>query len=688
MSAALVMIERKVYPVFLFLAIFIVIGENAIAQDQSTRLQNYNSKKAVSNSFTKDTTYILALIRRGAIIKGKKNDSAELLFKVAVARSISISYPEGAAHALLHLSSDAFLYKNDIKAFKKYRQQAYFFIQQSSLRNGKARFLSKYYGDMAYPYQVMGKYDSGALCIHEALNVLDYYKESPHLKVPLYNNLAAFYNQTSQPDKALYYQKKAEQLISKWKNKEGLITIYSNMAMSYLDLGDTAKARLYCNKGIEMTKYYPDSRTLVSLSSLNRTLGQLSLRGLDPKQAIYYFNKALEASEEHYSFMGTARNYSSLAAAYEMLKDYQQQEHYLQKALAATNKKNQSGPVKLEVYTNLAKTYHHLGHFKEAYHYRVLSAQMQDSLLNKEKLAITNKLDIVYRSSEKDRDIIQKQLLLASRHAALRKKNYWIIGISGTSFFLIFLFAGVYRNYRQKQKTQIEKMNSLQKEKEIGNLKAVITGEERERTRLARDLHDGNMVLFSAVKMQLKTLPKHFRELKESSNFQEVTQQLDDAIKELRRAAHNLMPDMLLEGGLAEAVFYFCRTLQQNTGVSFIFQHYGEMPRLQEEFELSIYRIVQELLQNIIKHANASKAIIQLNYTGSTLCITVEDNGIGFVETNLHDHSGMGLKSIRTRTTALNGSIDIRSIKNKGTTVYLEFDIRSVIRSRSSEHQY
>src|SRR5690606_20151980 len=157
----------------------------------------------------------------------------------------------------------------------------------------------------------------------------------------------------------------------------------------------------------------------------------------------------------------------------------------------------------------------------------------------------------------------------------------------------------------------------------------IIAGEEQERSRLARELHDGIMVLFSAIRMKLRQLPKSHRALTTDREFNDLNDELEQAIKELRRTAHNLMPDMLLDGGLAEAVFYFCKSLQQNSPLRINFQLYGNLPRLKEDAELSLYRIIQELVQNIIRHAEANKALVQFNYRDEVLCVTIEDNGKG-----------------------------------------------------------
>jgi signal transduction histidine kinase len=236
-----------------------------------------------------------------------------------------------------------------------------------------------------------------------------------------------------------------------------------------------------------------------------------------------------------------------------------------------------------------------------------------------------------------------------------------------------------YRNSKHRQRLQHAHISNLEKGKEIVTLQHIIAGEEQERSRLARELHDGIMVLFSAIKMKLRQLPRSHSSLSNDEEFTSLNEELEQAIRELRRTAHNLMPDMLLDGGLTEAVFYFCRSLQQNSPLHINFQQYGVLPRLREDAELSIYRIVQELVQNIIRHSRANKALVQFNYRNEILGVTVEDNGRGF-DHRKTNHTGIGLKSIETRLKALSGTMDIRS-NEAGTTIYMEFYLHSIIKS-------
>ncbi|XZF16236.1 sensor histidine kinase [Chitinophagaceae bacterium MMS25-I14] len=283
-------------------------------------------------------------------------------------------------------------------------------------------------------------------------------------------------------------------------------------------------------------------------------------------------------------------------------------------------------------------------------------------------------------AAEKDRQIVQQQLALTRRESKAREKNTWIAAIAICAVFLSVLMVLLYRNSKHKQQLQARQIQTMRQEQEINNLTATIEGEEKERTRLGRELHDGVMVQLSTAIMNVKTLPERYRQLSSSEYvhtdyYRQIIVQMEEVAKELRFAAHNLMPGMLLQSGLAEAIFYFCNAIQKNTGVEFSLQLYGTLPALPKEAELSIYRIMQELVQNIIKHAKASNVIVQLSCPeGSILAITVEDNGTGFNTRGAAATNGMGLSNIESRTKALGGVFDLYSEKGNGTTVHIEFD--------------
>ncbi|HEV7331219.1 MAG TPA: PAS domain-containing sensor histidine kinase [Flavisolibacter sp.] len=207
---------------------------------------------------------------------------------------------------------------------------------------------------------------------------------------------------------------------------------------------------------------------------------------------------------------------------------------------------------------------------------------------------------------------------------------------------------------------------------ELVALKAQMEGEEKERSRIARDLHDSVANLIAAAKMQLSALADSVQEVKARQEFLQSLDLLDNAAMQVRNTSHNLKQEPLLEKGLDGALQRYCQSFC-NSKISVEFVSIGTSRRFPEAFELSIYRICQELIGNAIKHAKATHVLVQLSFHEDHLGLAIEDNGRGF---NLQQETkGTGLKSVQKRVKALNGKMEIQTRLDKGTCIYIGFDL-------------
>ena len=298
---------------------------------------------------------------------------------------------------------------------------------------------------------------------------------------------------------------------------------------------------------------------------------------------------------------------------------------------------------------------------------RKLYETLNDSLVNAETQSNIHKLEIEYQVTEKEKAIALQDLTIAQNNLELQAKNKWIVlGFSSTILILI-IFTLSYILYLNKQKTIKEQLKLVEKEKEVQVLEARIEGEEKERSRLARELHDGVGGIISATKMHLSIARNELG----NSKLDHTVSLLDSAAQEIRSIAHNLDPESLIKHGLRDAVALFCKKVSSER-LNIEYYAMGDLPALKTNFQVSIYRIVQELVNNIIKHSGASGAIVQMSCYENFLTLTVEDNGIGM---RLSGSSGIGLSNLQARVRALNGQIEIASTENSGTTVNLEFEL-------------
>jgi signal transduction histidine kinase len=225
----------------------------------------------------------------------------------------------------------------------------------------------------------------------------------------------------------------------------------------------------------------------------------------------------------------------------------------------------------------------------------------------------------------------------------------------------------------KEQQMQMEQIKFLERQQQVVSLQSMVNGQETERTRIAKDLHDGLGGLFSTVKMYFSTLEHEQQQLKENELFKKSYEMVDTAATEVRRIAHNMMPEVLMKLGLVQALNDLCSSFSASRMLQVSLQVNGMEERLSPSTEIMLYRIVQELLNNIAKHAQATEAIVQFIRDGSRLSVTVEDNGKGFNAAAADGKKQVGLDSVKSRVDYLNGHISIESGSNIGTTVMMDF---------------
>lgn len=232
--------------------------------------------------------------------------------------------------------------------------------------------------------------------------------------------------------------------------------------------------------------------------------------------------------------------------------------------------------------------------------------------------------------------------------------------------YLIFI-AGLFLFIYQYRKRKI----IHESEKQLIAMNSIIQGQEEERSRMAKDLHDGLGGMLSGIKLNLSAmqegiqLPEH-----DTLLFHRSISQLDAAISEMRRIAHNMMPEALLKFGLTEAIQDFCDGINESKLVKMKFTQMGIRDSFDKPQEVVLYRIIQELSNNALKHAKAQSIFIQFIKHEKGFTLTVEDDGCGF--DTLQVKKGAGLQNIYSRIDYLKGIMEMQSIPGEGSTFTLE----------------
>lgn len=309
------------------------------------------------------------------------------------------------------------------------------------------------------------------------------------------------------------------------------------------------------------------------------------------------------------------------------------------------------------------------GDYKSAFDNLQFKFKYRDSLFSQE-----NKNAIAKLESEKE----MLQIRMVSEQKSTLNK---ILLGAALGIFLISLLG--YRNFRNKQKVasqqyliQQQKIVELEKDKQLFAVDAMLKGQEEERSRIAKDLHDGLGGMLSGVKLSFINMKENMVMSAEGViAFENSILQLDATITELRKVAHNLMPEALVKFGLKNALLDYCNTTQLSSKVSVSYEQLGSERPLGNTADLNIYRIVQELISNAIKHGSPSKILVQLTKASNKVLLTVEDDGKGFDKTEIVSKVGMGITSVQQRVDYFTGSLDIDTAPGQGTSINIELYI-------------
>lgn len=614
-------------------------------QSESTTLTN-NETRSIST--VPDTATLKDQMHIASSAWDKNQDSIKTVLLQIARRCLMQQYYKGAVDIFTFLG-------NALSSNAQYDSSLYY-LKQALFYSYKLPTnyeVTEVYVYMAGSYYHLSKLDTAALYIYKALaNVELGQTKNYRASYLAYKFIAAFWLNNENIENAQPYLDKAEKIALRGKDKGNLADALCSKAAVYSRRGMEDSAIFYYEAALKRKHIYPLTRL-----DANASLGKIYVRSRQAEKAIPYLLEGLRLARASKRQKNITQINSYLGAAYVQLGDHTKAAEILKNVIDSASISGIDKDI-VKAYRNLAAAYHNSKDFEQSSEQLFKTLELQDSLHNKENMEMLGRLEMKYRIAEKDRALAQKQLQITQQQSDIKERNFFIAVIIGGVAFLSALFFGIWRSRKKKE--------------EIVRLHSMFRGEEKERTRIAHELHDGIISELAAVKMQFNAFEYQIREREQTDDLKEAMAQLEEITEELRKTSHNLMPEILIQSGIEIAVRSFCEKLMKNRVSRIAFQSYGEIPRLDLEFELTIYRIIQELVQNAFKHANASHVLVQLSGEGQLLTVTVEDNGKGIEDKQ--DTDGMGLNNIRTRVKALDGHITIESSEESGTSAYLEFN--------------
>ncbi len=581
------------------------------------------------------------------------------LFRKAEQLSKSSGFTDGAGYALSFMGLIAGQQGDHKKSLAYYKEAMAYCLQARD-----CKFVTAFlYMNIGLSWKEKGDYTQANEYFHKALASFQRYLPRDKSRTAVYINLIGIQARMGSYRQALAYADQAIQLATQNGQQQFLALAQLNKGNTFYTMKQSDSAMFYYHTGMATAEGSGNKKLY---ASFYLSMGNTALQENQNATAIRYLEKAISLNNKENS--GTLFGYIlprySLGLAYRRLKAYSRAEQVL---LEGLKKAKSTGLTENERdgHGVLADVYEETGRYKEAMQQATIYQQMSDSANELSKIRAINEIEIKYRTAQKDKELMQKKVMIDQQKKAI-SRSYMII--AGTTGGLLLILAGGIAFYRNKRK--MERRNS-----EISRLKAAAAGEEKERARISRELHDGLGGMITGIKMNLRTLQKQEDIAALPQKLEGIMFQLQNMGEEIRKTAHNLMPDALQEHNLQQALQLYCSQLQ--TGQQQIsLQFHGEPGLADKSLELTLYRIVQELVQNIVKHSDATLAEIQVIHNKETLCISAEDNGNGF---DSEKGQGIGLQNIKARVATLNGYCSITSVAGKGTTAFIEIDLKNNI---------
>jgi two-component system NarL family sensor kinase len=327
----------------------------------------------------------------------------------------------------------------------------------------------------------------------------------------------------------------------------------------------------------------------------------------------------------------------------------------------------------VELYEDYATDLARQHDYKAAYDYLMKYTIMNDSIQGVDVQKQLQELDTKYLTAQKEKQIVTLENEKQTR-------NTLIYGLVAGLVALALISVLTYRNITIRKRIAEKEVQQLQQERQLVATNSILKGQEEERTRVARDLHDGLGGLLSGIKLTLNSVKGNVILPEESAmTFTRALTQLDGAISEMRRVAHSMMPETLVRFGLIDALNDFCEGISASGQLKVVMQDFGFDKRLDSSVEIVLYRVVQELLNNVLKYAEATEAHVQLTWVENNVSLTVEDNGKGFDVSTLDQNKGAGMRNVQARVDYLNGKLDIQSKPDEGTSISVEIVFNDLV---------
>lgn len=535
--------------------------------------------------------------------------------------------------------------------------------------------IAKSYNSLGIIFDEAMKYDSALHYYFKSLLLAEKNEDVQNQMPPCINIGKIFINKMDY-EKAIEYFNKCLDISLKEKNISFIGQSYNNLGMAFSRLNKYDEAIQYFKQAIIM---FDSIDNVSEKANVIMNIGTIYNDNGDRINALKKFHESLAINKSYKLISGIISANLNIAVVYERDGNYSRA---LQIYDTCLNLARESNYVEknLPLYFNIYKAHELAGNWYKAFHYQSLYYSIRDSIYTLDKERLINDLELSYEKEKNEAQILtlkndnlQKDIILKNR---TYQRNIYIFLTLTIIIAGLLLFSLFYTRSRKNKIIMEQKLRQLEDEKKLLAAQSIVEGQEQERKRIAYDLHDGIGILLSSARLQFSSIIEKVPEHKEL--LDRANKLMEQAATDIRKISHNMMPSLLTRFGLLEAVESLFDQFEDNPDISGTVNITGNPVRLTENTEIMLYRIVQELLNNTLKHASARNIALNFHFAGK-LQIQFSDDGCGFSVDEKMSSGTFGLKSIQSRVNFLSGDLTFESTPGKGFTCFIHVPIANQI---------
>lgn len=536
-----------------------------------------------------------------------------------------------------------------------------------SIQLGNERLIGRSYLNLGMSLYMSGDYPGCLENYQKALSIFEKNGDKQYVGRTC-NEFSVYWRKQKQYDRALEDLDRSFKMCSECHDTVCVETSLNNRAVVYEMMGNYPDAVRFYQRAEEVALAIRDSLGLAFIYADEAECYRLKE---DRDSSLLLIDASIAIMEKLNNRQGVGLNLINKAAIFHENGQHQKAiETYLQ----CIGLGEQLGYVDLlkNAHYQLGKEYAETGDFEKSFDHIDRSYSLRDSLINEEKMRSLSEMEVKYETEKIEKDLLKEQQQRIKTELKVATRNNWLIGLGLGTFVVVFMTLFVLQ--RKTRLLQAQKDRAIIAERERG-IQAVFDATEDERKRIAKDLHDGVGQQMSGLKLAWQNLAISATNLSENEKktLIELSGILDSAADEVRSISHRMMPRVLEEMGLIPALEDMLEKALKFTSLTYQFDHFNLDHRLPKRTEVALFRITQELVNNIIKHAQATLVSVQLFRNQNQLILIVEDNGKGM--NGEETREGHGLLNIRSRLNTIHGEVNFEASPTAGTTATIRLDL-------------